>query len=513
MIEALSMNGITKVYDNGFVANNNVNLSLNEGEIHALVGENGAGKTTLMNILFGFIKAEKGEILLKGEPANITDPFDAIKKGIGMVHQHFMLVPSLSIAENIVLGNEPHKRGLFDKEFAIEETEKISEKYNLHVDPKALVKDISVGLKQKVEILKALYRGADILVLDEPTALLTPQETKELFVELKGLRDLGHTIVFISHKLEEVEEICDRFTVLRRGETVGTGSIKDVTKQKLSELMVGRSVNLDIHKDKPILGEKVLEVKNLSYSDNLGNPMLRNITFDLKAGMILGIAGIEGNGQSELSEIISGLATDYTGSIVINNEDIKGKTIREIRENGFAHIPEDRMTLGASSTASVKENIIIDSYYTKEFSKNYILKQKEIDKYVNEKIREFTVKCSDADDEVGSLSGGNIQKAIVARELSSDSSFVLANHPTRGIDIGSTVFIRNYLVNLSRQTGKGILLISADIGELLEAADSIMVMRDGEIVGYFEDASKTDEFELGEYMLGLQTAKFGGSLK
>lgn len=505
----LEMKDITKVYPNGFVANKNVNLELHKGEIHALLGENGAGKTTLMKILFGFENPEHGEILLKGESVKISDPLDAIGKGIGMVHQHFMLVPSLSVAENIVLGSEPTKGGVFDKKRAIIETKEISDKFKLKVEPSALIKDISVGLRQKVEILKALYRGAEILVLDEPTAVLTPQETEELFVELVELKNQGHTIVFISHKLDEIKAICDRFTVLRRGETVGTGIVKDTSKQMMSELMIGRKVDLSVDKTIPTRGEVVMEASHLNYTDPFGKQLLTNINMKVHKGEVVGIAGIEGNGQSEFSQLISGELTGFDGSITVNGKPVDGLTMREIRNNGLANIPEDRMVEGCSPTSSVKENIIIDRYYKPEFSKGIFLDDKKINEHVDQMIREFNVKTNNRDEAVAMLSGGNIQKVIAARELSANSDFIIANQPTRGIDIGSTVFLRNYLLILARNENKGVLLISADINELLEVADSLAVFRNGKQVAFIEDTTKITDVEVGEYMLGLKTMELG----
>ncbi len=509
MSAILEMKDITKVYPNGFVANKNASLELRKGEIHALLGENGAGKTTLMKILFGFETPEHGEILLKGEPVKITDPLDAIDKGIGMVHQHFMLVPSLSVAENIVLGSEPTKGGIFDKKTAIKETKEISDKFKLKVEPNALIRDISVGLRQKVEILKALYRGAEILVLDEPTAVLTPQETEELFVELVELKKQGHTIVFISHKLDEIKAICDRFTVLRKGETVGTGIVADTSQQEMSEMMIGRKVDLSIDKLPSKRGRVVMDAKGVTYIDPYGKTLLNNINLKVHAGEVVGIAGIEGNGQSEFSRLISGELLGYEGTIDINGKSIEKLSVRDIRELGLANIPEDRMVEGCSPTSSVKENIMVDRYFKPEFSKGIFLNNKEIDEHVDQKIREFNVKTNNRDENVAMLSGGNIQKVIAARELSAHSDFIIANQPTRGIDIGSTVFLRNYLLLLTRNEDKGVLLISADINELLEVSDSLAVFRDGNLVAFIEDSSTITDVEVGEYMLGIKTMELG----
>ena len=504
--EVLLMDNITKVYPNGFVANKDVRLSVNKGEIHALVGENGAGKTTLMKILFGIEQPEAGEIVIKGEKDKMQNPLQAIAHGVGMVHQHFMLVPSLTVAENMVLGMEPKKWGKvgsFDFEKAVKITEEISNKYNLHVDPRAKVRDIPVGFKQKVEILKALLRGAEILILDEPTAVLTPQETKELFVELKELKKHGHTVVFISHKLNEVKELCDRLTVLRLGRTVGSVNVDEVSEQEISRMMVGRDVILEINKEKAQPKEAILKVDKLRILNNEGKVVVNNISFSVRKGEILGVAGVEGNGQSQLTEAITGLGGYSAGSISVKNVDVKDKGIRAIRELGVSHISEDRMTYGVAANSGVKDNVISDRFYKKAYNKGVLLDQKKINDETDKLIKDFLVKCDERDQQVRMLSGGNIQKVVVAREFSSGSELIVANQPTRGIDVGATEFIRNKLVTL-RDEGCGVLLISADLNEVLELSDGLIVMCNGEIAAYFPDASTIDEFELGEYMLGIK---------
>lgn len=501
----LEMRGITKVYSNGFVANKNVNLAVKEGEIHALVGENGAGKSTLMKVLFGVESHEEGDILLNGKVVNITDPISAIDMGIGMVHQHFMLVPSLTVAENIVLGREPKKNGvLIDMDKAIKETEALCEKYNLKVNPVARVKDLPVGMKQKVEILKALYRKAKVLILDEPTAVLTPQETAELFVELKRMKETGHTIIFISHKLNEVKELCDRVTVLRLGRTIGTADLKDLSEQEISRMMVGRDIVLKIEKDEAKPAEEILKVRNLNLNSVDGRTILKNVNFSLRSGEILGVAGVEGNGQRELSEIITGLLSFARGEITVEGNTIKGKSIRQIREMGVSHISEDRMTYGVADRGSVSENIIADRYNQKEYSNKFgFLNTKNINKLTDELIKEFHIKCDDAEAPVKTLSGGNMQKVVAAREFSSNPKLAIVNQPTRGIDVGATEFVRNKIVEL-RDNGSAVLLISADLNEILELSDSLIVMHGGEIVAYLKDANKVTENELGEYMLGIK---------
>jgi ABC-type uncharacterized transport system ATPase subunit len=499
----LSMENITKVYSNGFVANKDVNLSVDEGEIHALVGENGAGKSTLMKILFGVEKPDEGRILLKGEEIHIDDPNVAIHYGIGMVHQHFMLVPSLSVAENIVVGMEPKKNGFFSMEKSIQITNEAAELYNFKVDPLSKIQDLSVGMKQKVEILKALVRGAKILILDEPTAVLTPQETRELFKELKGLKSKGYTIIFISHKLNEIIELCDRVTVMRAGRTIGVEKIDNITENDISRMMVGRDVVLEIEKEKARPKKTILSVKNIDKNVTSEKKILDKVSLRIRSGEILGIAGVEGNGQKELSEIITGMDTEYEGEVIINGQNIKGSSIRQIREMGVAHISEDRMTYGIVGDGTIAENIISDRYYKKEYQKGILLNFKKIVEESKELIKTFNVKCDGHHQPIRMLSGGNMQKVVAAREFTSDSILIIANQPTRGIDIGASTFIRNKLIEL-RDADNAVLLISADLNEVLEVSDSLIVMSDGRIVAYFEDAKQINEEELGEYMLGLK---------
>ncbi|MCT4688569.1 ABC transporter ATP-binding protein [Vallitalea sp.] len=501
--ELLKMEKITKVYPSGIVANDGVDFSIREGEIHAICGENGAGKSTLMKILFGLHTPEEGKITLRGEKIHITSPTVAIEYGIGMVHQHFMLVPSLTVAENMVLGVEP-KKGLFvDMDKAIRTTEELSNKYNLHVDPRAKVEDIPVGIKQKVEILKALLRGAKILILDEPTAVLTPQETKELFNQLKLLKEKGHTIIFISHKLNEVKELCDRITVMRNGKSMGVHNTSDVTEEDISRLMVGRDVVLRVEKEKASPKESILNIKDLVYVNELGKKALNGISFSVRKGEILGVAGVEGNGQRELVESITGLDSPTSGSIKIVDNEVIGKTIKQIRRLGTSHIPEDRMTYGVAGDVSIEQNIISDKYDTSEYNGKVLLKTKTIKERAIELIKEYRVKCNSANQKVRMLSGGNIQKVVVAREFSGGPKLLIANQPTRGIDVGATEFIRKRLVEL-RDEGTAVLLISADLNEVMELSDSLIVMYGGEIVAYFEDTSTLTEEELGLYMLGVK---------
>lgn len=503
--EILVMENITKVYSNGFVANKDVNLRVRKGEIHALVGENGAGKTTLMKILFGIETPEEGRILLKGKKVKILNPIDAIEKGVGMVHQEFMQVPSLTVAENMVLGMEPTKGFTFDFEKAVAMTEEVSEKYNLSVDPRAKVEDISVGYKQKVEILKALIRGAEVLIMDEPTAVLTPQEIKELFVELKSLRDKGLTVIFISHHLDEIVDLCDRVTVLRRGATIGVEEVKNVSQQDISRMMVGRDVILKIDKSKAEPKEAVLKIKDLSINNDAGKKIVHNVSLSVRKGEILGVAGVEGNGQAEISRALTGLSPFSQGDISVNGVDIRGKSIKQIRELGVSHVSDERMIYGAAADASVWENIMSDRYYKKEYLQGgFLMNMKKIHKDMAQHIEDYLIKCNDDTEPVRMLSGGNIQKVVVAREFSNSPKLMVANQPTRGIDVGATEFIRRRLVDL-RDEGTAVLLVSADLNEVLELSDSLIVMCGGKISAYFEDASTVTDELLGEYMLGVRT--------
>lgn len=503
--EILRMEGITKVYGSGFMANNDVTLSVNQGEIHGLIGENGAGKSTLMKILFGLERPQQGKIIVEGKECTIKNPLEAIDYGIGMVHQHFMQVPNLTIAENIVLGIEPNTMGVFNKKKAVEMTREVAEKYRLKVDPEALIRNVSVGIKQKVEILKTLIRGVHILILDEPTAVLTPQETEELFVQLKFLRDSGLSVIFISHKLEEVIDLCDRVTVMRHGRVVCQAQeTAGMTPTQLSRLIVGREVVTEMQKESPETGVPLLSVKNVSYFDATGRAVVDHISLNVRAGEVVGIAGVEGNGQSELSDIIAGMLHADEGEIYLNETPVDSLSVKQIREKGLAYISEDRMTCGCAAELSVRDNLISTRLDRNEFKKGLLINEKQVRAYVDECIREFEIACSSPNVAVGRLSGGNIQKVVVAREFTSGANFILANQPTRGVDIGVTTLIRKLLVEYTREKGIGVLLISSDLNEIFEVSDRLLVMRNGKIVGMFDDvASVTDEM-LGEYMLGLK---------
>lgn len=500
----LQMNHIMKIYGNGVVANEDVSLELRKGEIHALLGENGAGKSTLMKVLFGIESPDQGEIVLKGQTTAIKSPQDAISKGIGMVHQHFMLVPSLTVAENIILGVAP-KKGLFiDMEKSVEAARKIAKEYNFDIDVKARVEEIPVGVKQKVEILKALYRGAEILILDEPTAVLTPQETDELFVQLLKLREKGHTIIFISHKLDEIKKICNRATIMRNGRSMGTYEVADITTQEMSRLMVGREVSLKFDKKPQHLTNDVfLKVRNLTVHNSQGVLKVDDLSFDLKGGEILGIAGVEGNGQSELIDTLTGLNKKYKGEIKLKGNDIVNASIDDIRGMKLAHIPEDRMTSGCAKNLSIQENMFSNQYKDSKYSGKLMLKRKAIEERSDELIKEYLVKCKSRKQNVGMLSGGNIQKVIVAREFSTGPDIIIANQPTRGIDVGAAAFIRKRLLEF-RDAGCAVILISADLTEIFSLSDRLAVMYKGKFAGFFTDVENVTEDELGQHMLGIK---------
>lgn len=501
--DLLVMSGITKIYPNGVMANDKVDFSVKAGEIHALMGENGAGKSTLMNILFGEHQPEEGEIFLEGKKVKISSPNEAISLGIGMVHQHFMLVPSLSIAHNIYLGMEPRKHGLIDIQKMVKQAEELAEKYNFTINSTARVADIPVGMKQKVEILKALARGAKILILDEPTAVLTPQETQELFHELVEFKKKGHTIVFISHKLKEIKQICDRITIMKNGRSMGTYDMTDMDEKSISKLMVGRDVIKSIEKEQAKPGEKILRVEHLSCINEDGKHAVNDISLVVRGGEILGIAGVEGNGQTEFVESITGMRKDYKGNVYLNGQCTDKYSIKKTRQAGLSHISEDRMTFGVASEASISENLISDKLGEEMIGYGPFLSGKKIENLSKELVKTFLIKCSSDKQPVSMLSGGNMQKVVVAREFARDPKLMIANQPSRGVDVGATEFIHKKLVQI-RDEGAAVLLISADLNEVMELSDSLLVFYGGEIVAYFEDSSKITEEELGYYMLGLK---------
>ncbi len=500
----LSIRNIVKVYPNGVVANKGISFDIEKNTIHALVGENGAGKTTLMKILFGIETPQEGEIIYKGKKVHFKSPLDAIKNGIGMVHQHLMLAPDLTVAENLTLGIEPRKWKIFlDTDKMNEIAKRVSKEFGLEVPFDKRVKDLPIGVRQRVEILKALLRNVELLILDEPTAVLTPQESDMLFKTLKDLKKHGKTIIFISHKLKEVKQIADRVTVIRDGKVIATKDASELTEHQIAELMVGREIKSERIAPSPKVGEPLLEVENLDYINEENIPVLKSVSFKVRSGEILGVAGVEGNGQTELVEILTGLRRLTSGKVIINGKDMAGKTPREIRENGVSHIPEDRMKNGVAEAATIKENLIVDRYYKKPFSKGILLDWKYITNYGKKLIKDFNVLATSPDALVSSLSGGNIQKVVVARELSSNPSVIVADQPIRGIDVGSEELVHR-LLKEARDKGSAVFLVSADLDEVLELSTRIIVLYNGEIVARFDDVGGLTGKDLGPYMLGVK---------
>ncbi|CAH0122500.1 MULTISPECIES: ABC transporter ATP-binding protein [unclassified Paenibacillus] len=506
MAVLLEMKDIHKIYPNGTVANKGVDLQVNEGEIHALVGENGAGKSTLMKILFGLEAPTSGTIEYKGQKIQFNGPRDAIGQGMGMVHQHFMLAPSLTVSENIVLGDEPRK-GLFsmfrDRKKELDDINELIRKFGLKLDPQAVVEAISVGQKQRVEILKVLYRGAKLIILDEPTAVLTPQETDELFDSIKSLVAQGYTIIFITHKLREVMEISDRITVLRAGKTIATLVTKDTNQEEISRLMVGRDVLFRVQKNEPDLKDVVLEIDRLSALDDKGSPALKEVSFSVRGGEVFGIAGVEGNGQTELIEVITGLRNATGGKVLYFNENIVGKSIGEIRNMKIGHIPEDRQTTGACLTSSIAENIILDVYDNKEFRTGPFMNYKKLREFAKVLMATFDVRAQSPETMAGSLSGGNLQKVVIAREIAKNPKLLIASQPTRGVDIGAIEFIHREIIK-KRDQGTAVLLVSAELSEIMSLSDRIGVLYNGELVAILDNTDDLTEQEIGYYMLGIK---------
>ncbi|MEG0308218.1 MAG: ABC transporter ATP-binding protein [Clostridium sp.] len=506
MKKVIEMKGITKVFP-GTIANDNVDFDLLQGETHVLLGENGAGKTTLMNILYGLYQQEKGDIYVNGNIAKITNPNDAIKLGIGMVHQHFMLVSNFTVAENIVLGCEPSKGLSLDRKKAYKDVKDISDKYGFSIDPNAVIQDISVGQQQKVEILKALYRGAKILILDEPTAVLTPQEIEELSKILSNLKKEGKSVILITHKLKEVMSMSDRVTIIRRGKVTGIVNTSDTNIDELAELMVGRKVNLIVDKNQAKLTGEVLKVENLSANDQRGIEAVKNVSFTVNGGEIFGIAGVDGNGQTELLEVLTGLRKGNGGSIAVNGKNLYGKSTREIIDSGVGHIPEDRHKRGLILKYSLIENSILGIHKNKPFTNKFIMNYKEIKQHCDKLIKEFDVRTPSSEVHASALSGGNQQKLIAAREISKDPDLLIAAQPTRGIDVGAIEYIHRRLVE-ERDKGKAVLLVSLELDEVLALSDRIAVMYDGKIVDIL-DRKDADEQKLGILMAGGSLSKKG----
>ena len=488
----------------GVLANHDVTLDIRKGEVFALVGENGAGKSTLMNILYGLNTPTSGKVLVKGSQVTHFSPSEAIARGVGMVHQHFMLVPSFTVAQNIVLSNEPRRLGIFcDFAKAEEETQALVQEYGLTVDPRAKVEDISVGLQQRVEILKTLRRGADVLILDEPTAVLTPQETDELFGVIRRMvREKQMTIIIITHKLYEVMAISDRVGVMRQGKLVGVAETKDVNERILAAMMVGKEVLLDaLDREDRGKTETAVEVRELQALDNRGLPAVRGVSLTVRRGEILGIAGIEGNGQSELIEAITGMRPLRGGTVTIMGKSIAGKTPGEIRALGLAHVPEDRLATGVCAPADITDNLIVGKEKDPRFSwKRIHMKRKAIRAYAQEIFQRFDIRGAGVDTAVGSLSGGNMQKVVVAREFSFDTPVLIISQPTRGVDIGAMDFIHQQIMQ-KRNAGCAILLVSADLDELLRLSDRLLTIYEGRITGEFQ-AGDIDKREISYYMTG-----------
>ncbi|KUP07176.1 heme ABC transporter ATP-binding protein [Bacillus coahuilensis p1.1.43] len=492
----------------GIVANNNITLQVEKGEIHALLGENGAGKSTLMNVLFGLYQPEKGEIRVKGEKVNITNPNIANDLGIGMVHQHFMLVDTFTVTENIILGSEPKKMGTVDIKSAEKEVQEISERYGLKVDPTAKISDISVGMQQRVEILKTLYRGAEILIFDEPTAVLTPQEIIELIQIMKTLINEGKSIILITHKLKEIMEVCDRVTVIRKGEGIGTVNVSETNPNELASLMVGREVSFTTEKTAASPKEPVLEIKDLNVLDSRGIKSVKGLNLEVRAGEIVGIAGVDGNGQTELIEAITGLMKSDSGQIMINGKEIQNQKPRQITRAGVGHIPQDRHKHGLVLDFPIGENMVLQTYNQEPNSKAGILNYKNIYSYAKKIIQEFDVRTPSEYTLARALSGGNQQKAIIGREVDRNPDLLIAAQPTRGLDVGAIEFIHSRLIE-QRDQGKAVLLVSFELDEIMNVSDRIAVIYEGEIVAVV-NPKETTEQELGLLMAG-QSKKAGES--
>ena len=496
----VEMRNIVKQFGE-FKANDDINLEVRKGEVHALLGENGAGKSTLMNVLTGLLEPTEGEIRINGEPTVIDSPDKADSLGIGMVHQHFMLIDKFSVAENIMLGNEEHKMGVIDADTTAKGILELSERYGLKVDPYAKVENISVGQQQRVEILKALYGGADILILDEPTAVLTPQEIDELMNIIRALADEGKAIILITHKLDEIKQAADRCTVIRRGKGIGTVDVADTSQQELADMMVGRSVSFTVEKGPAHPKEVILSVDHLVVQDVRGLNAVNDLSFQVRQGEILGIAGVDGNGQSELIQAITGLRNVEEGSVKINGKDVTNRTPRKITESGLSHIPEDRQKFGLVLDLNLEENLALQSYYHKPLSDNGILKYDAFANNAERLIEEYDVRTQSQKDPARSLSGGNQQKLIIAREVDRDPDLLIAAQPIRGLDVGAIEFIHKRLIE-QRDNNKAVLLMSFELDEIMDVSDRIAVMYGGKIVDIV-DAEKTSETELGLLMAGV----------
>ncbi|MBP1702066.1 MAG: putative transporter ATP-binding protein [Chloroflexi bacterium] len=501
MAPVLELKGITKRFP-GVLANDHIDLTLEEGQIHALLGENGAGKTTLMNILYGLYQPDEGEIWVQGKQIKVHSPSDAIASGIGMVHQHFMLIPVFTVTENVMLGDEDVRAGgILDRKTVAAKIRQISEQYNLQVDPDAYVEDLPVGVQQRVEIIKLLYREADILILDEPSAVLTPQEVEELIKIMRSLVEKGKSIIFITHKLKEVLEIADQITVIRRGKVVGATTPQEADQNQLAEMMVGRQVDLEVDKEPGRPGQRVLEVKDLMVLDDRHQLAVDGVSFEVMEGEVLGIAGVQGNGQTELVEAITGLRLSTSGKIVITDEDLTNSTPRQITEQGVAHVPEDRQKDGLVLPFPVADNLILNTYYQAPFSKGVVLQADKILENANQLIKDFDIRTPGAMTKAGALSGGNQQKVIVAREFSRPIKLLVASQPTRGLDVGSIEYIHRRIIE-KRDQGTAILLVSTELDEIMGLSDRIAVMYRGKIVDVMPAQAVTKE-QVGLLMAGI----------
>ena len=495
----IEMREITKIFGE-FVANDKINLELRKGEIHALLGENGAGKSTLMNMLAGLLEPTSGEIVVNGKSEKLDSPSKAASLGIGMVHQHFMLVEAFTVAENIILGSEVTNKGVLDLKKANADILELSERYGLAVDPTAKVEDISVGAQQRVEILKTLYRGADILIFDEPTAVLTPAEILELMDIMKALVKEGKSIILITHKLDEIRAVADRVTVIRRGKSIQTVSIEGATNKDLAEMMVGRSVSFVTEKEEAQPKEVVLQISDLVVNENRGVPAVKELSLNVRAGEIVGIAGIDGNGQSELIQAITGLRKVKSGSIKIKGQEVVGLSPRKITEMNVSHVPEDRHRDGLVLEMMLSENIALQTYYKEPLSKNGVLNYNQINSYARKLMEEFDVRAANEIVPASALSGGNQQKAIIAREVDRNPDLLIVSQPTRGLDVGAIEYIHKRLIS-ERDKGKAVLVVSFELDEILNLSDRIAVIHDGKIQGIVKP-SETNKQELGILMAG-----------
>ena len=497
---SLELRGITMRFGS-LTANDAIDLAVGDGEIHAILGENGAGKSTLMNVVYGLLQPDEGIICVDGKEITIHSPLDALAAGIGMVHQHFMLIPVFTVAENIVLGHEKTKGlGMLDLESARKEILRVSAEYNFEIDPDALVEDLPVGLQQRVEIIRALIYDAKVLILDEPTAVLTPQETDELLRNMKKLKAKGTSIVFITHKLREVKEAADKITIIRRGKVVGTAS-PSASQEELASLMVGRPVSLDVEKNPAKLGNVTLSVSNLTISDHTGRSLVKNVSFEVRAGEVLAVAGVQGNGQSELAESIVGLQEHVTGSIKLEGQEITKSSVRDALHAGIAFVPESREEDGLISSFSIEENLILDLHDLPPYAKGPVISQTVVSAEAEKRVKEFDIRTQSAKDPASSLSGGNKQKVVLARELSRPVKLVVASQPTRGLDVGSIEFVHERII-AERDSGRAVLLFSTELDEVSALADRIAVMYRGEFIAIVP--ADTSREELGLLMAGVK---------